>query len=95
MKDISFKAGNAFNQNKKSSQSNTLVTVNNGRTEMILHGNLIAYKEGGKLFITNCGWFTNVTKDRLNAIDGVSVNQKAGDWYLNGVKWNGKIIEVK
>lgn len=87
--------GNAFNANGKTTQGNTTVTTNNGRTEMILHGSLIAYKENGKLYITNCGYATNVTKDRLNSIDGVSIHQSNFNWFLNGKEWNGKLIEVK
>jgi hypothetical protein len=87
--------GNAFNANGRTGQGNTVVTTNNGRTEMVLHGHLIAYKENGKLFITNCGYATNVTKDRLNSIEGVRISQTNFEWFLNGVKWDGKLIEVK
>jgi hypothetical protein len=45
--------------------------------------------------VTNAGWFSNTTKERLNAIDGVSVYQKDWNWYLNGEQWNGKLIDVK
>lgn len=95
MRKITEAIGNAFNANGRAAQGNTTVSTSNGRTEMILHGHLIAYKENGRLFITNCGYATNVTKDRLNSIDGVRISQTNFEWYLNGVKWNGKLIEVK
>lgn len=36
------------------------------------------------------GWATPPTKERLNALDGVSIQQKKGKWYLNGVEWSGE-----
>ena len=57
---------------------------------------MIAYKMlgGNKIHIQNCGWFTNTTKERLNALPNVSIQQKKGVWYLNGEKWNGQIKEI-
>lgn len=62
---------------------------------LYLHENLIAKRENGKLYITNAGWKSNTTKERLNGLDGVSINQKDFQWYLNGEKWNGEWVEVK
>jgi hypothetical protein len=67
-------------------------------TILKLHGNRIAYRYNDPektLSISNCGWFSNTTKERLNAIPGVSIHQKNWEWYLNGEKWNGNIIDVK
>lgn len=67
-------------------------------TILKLHGNRIAFRYNDPektLSISNCGWFSNTTKERLNAIPGVSVNQKNWEWYLNGEKWNGNLIDVK
>lgn len=57
---------------------------------LLLHGNKIAklYSDGC-VDVTNAGWFTATTKDRLNGIPRVSVVQKKGVWYLNGVEWDG------
>jgi hypothetical protein len=55
-----------------------------------LHGNLIAYREGSDLFITAAGWLTNTTKERLNALPGVMINQVKGQWFLNGKEWDGR-----
>jgi len=62
-----------------------------------LHGNVIACKERqtGRLFITNCGWQSNTTKERLNAIKGVNIHQKNFVWYLNGKEWDGRWVEIK
>lgn len=57
---------------------------------LLLHGNKIAklYSDGS-VDVTSAGGNTPTTKDRLNGIPGVSVTQKAGVWYLNGVEWDG------
>lgn len=56
---------------------------------LFLFGNLIAvYYDNGDLEITNAGWATNTTKNRLNAL-GANITQKKGQWYLNGELWDG------
>jgi len=62
--------------------------------KMYLHGHLIAKKDINGLSITNCGYFTNVTKERLNGISGVSISQEKGVWYLNGKTWDGEWINI-
>lgn len=59
-----------------------------------LHGNDIATHVDGGIMIDSCGWKSNTTKERLNAIPGVSISQKKGEWYLNGVQWDGKVMFV-
>ena len=54
----------------------------------------LAKKENGKVYITNAGWFSDTTKERLNGIQGVSIHQKDYVWYLNGKEWNGKLTEI-
>lgn len=66
--------------------------IGNSHTDgkaLYLHGNKIAEYRDGQLHITAAGWKTNTTKERLNALPGVSINQKAGQWYLNGEPWDG------
>jgi len=46
-------------------------TVGNTSTDgesLWLHGNKIAWKENGKIYISSCGWETPTTKDRLNGL---------------------------
>jgi len=73
---------------------NTKVEHFQGVSKITLHGNLIA-KLDDHLHITNAGWTSNVTKERLNALQGVGIYQKNGEWYLNGEKWNGEWITIK
>lgn len=61
-----------------------------------LHGNKIAAIEAdGKMWVSNAGWASNTTKERLNGLPGVRVNQKDWQWYLNGAAWDGSPIYVK
>lgn len=94
MRKITKQAVNAFEKNKNFNDSNTIVKQENGVTKMFLFGNLIAKKENGKVYITNAGWESNTTKERLNAIQGVSIQQKNFVWYLNGKKWDGKLTKI-
>lgn len=96
MRKVTQKAIQNFNNSKNFKSGNTEVeTTKNGLTFLILHGNTIAIKdENGKIQITNCGWFSNTTKERLNAIDGVNIYQKNWNWYLNGKIWDGNLIEI-
>ena len=91
MRAITMEAVNAFVNGRNFKSSNTVVR---GKS-FYLHGNKIAwYDERGSLWITNCGWQTNTTKERLNGLPNVSIVQKNYQWYLNGQKWDGEPICV-
>ncbi len=80
----------AFNYHQKAKLNNTESTG----SELFLHGNKIAeWREDG-LWITNAGWSSNTTKERLNGVRGVSIYQKNFAWYLNGKEWDGRWIRV-
>ena len=106
MRKITTKAISAFNNDFTFSESNTTVTTGHGKHELTgdlkgrvttlsIFGNTIAVKIDGRTFITNCGYKTNTTKERLNGLDGVSISQANFIWYLNGKEWDGKLIEIK
>ena len=62
-----------------------------------LHGNKIAYRYNDPertLSITNAGWQSVTTKERLNGIPDVSIHQMNFVWYLNGEEWDGSLIDV-
>ncbi len=95
---ITAKAVQSFMNAKAFKSSNTEVKVLPNVTVLVLHGHEIAFRYNDPnrtLSITNCGWFTNVTKERLNALPSVNICQKRGQWYLNGNVWDGKLIDVK
>lgn len=98
MTQITQKAIDAFMNAENFKRDNTEVEVLPNVTVLRLFGNAIAYRYNDPertLSITNRGWFTNTTKERLNAIRGVHITQKKGEWYLNGEQWDGKLIDVK
>ena len=98
MRQITLDAVYAFMNAEKFKRDNTEVEVFENVTVLKLFGNKIAYLYNGPertLSITNAGWFTNTTKERLNAIPVVHIKQRKGEWYLNGEVWDGKLIDVK
>lgn len=98
MKKISIDAARAFLMGKKFKRGNTEVQILPNVSVLLLHGNEIAYQYNDPertLSVTNAGWFSVTTKERLNAIDGVSINQKNWVWYLNGEAWDGNLKDVK
>ena len=91
MRKITEHAVNAFENGGKLSEGN--MSVHDGL--MYLHGNLIAkYNEEGKLEISNAGWFSPTTAERLRGLKGVDLTTKNGNWFLSGKLWNGEMIEV-
>ena len=97
MRKITMETGKAFNKAMPFKESNTEIIVLPNVTIMKLFGNNIAYKYNDPqqtLSITNCGYSTPTTKDRLNAIDGVNIVQRNNVWYLNGKEWDGELIDV-
>ena len=80
----------AFMDRKKFNKGNMSVEVDTDVTKLKLHGNTIAtIDELGVLSISNAGWQSNTTKERLNGLPGVHVQQKNWSWYLNGNVWDG------
>lgn len=94
MKKVTQNATNAFHRSSEGKFGNTRIEVENGVTKMFLHGNLIAKSSAEGTFITNAGYSTNVTKERLNGLEGVYIHQKNWAWYLNGKEWDGSWIKV-
>jgi hypothetical protein len=90
MRKITEQAADCFHNILPYKKSNTEVTVDNGVVRMYLHGNCIAQKTPLATTITNCGWSTPTTKERLNGLSNVSIVQKKGYWYLNGKLWDGE-----
>lgn len=89
---------NAFYRGEAFKKSNMEVVVEPNVTILKLHNNPIAYLYNDPdktLSIRNAGWQSNTTKERLNALEGVSISQKNWVWYLNGEAWDGKLIDIK
>mgnify|MGYP003645007467 CR=1 FL=1 len=97
MRKITEESVKAFLNAKKFNKQNMSVEVLPNVTILKLHGNEIAYQYNDPqktLSITNCGWFTVTTKERLNALPNVNINQKNFVWFLNGVEWDGNKIDI-
>ena len=98
MRKITEQATNAFRNNESFNSSNTTVTVNERDVALSLHGHIIALKniKSGKIQISNKGWESNTTKERLNGVIAYcgngntdKISQKTGTWYWtdrNGTK---------
>jgi hypothetical protein len=94
MREVTNDTVNNFLNGVNCSIGNTTVTVNGNETNLLLFGNTIATKIGDKIQITNKGYFTNTTKERLNGLPNVKIIQKQKKWFLNGKEWDGKLIEI-
>ena len=97
MRLITKQSTNAFLNGEAFNKSNMRVEVLPNVTILRYQGNAIAYKYNDPkqtISITNCGWFSNTTKERLNALPSVSIVQKNFVWYLNGKEWNGNLTDI-
>tara|TARA_R110000782_G_C14668793_1_gene398734 strand:+ start:446 stop:739 length:294 start_codon:yes stop_codon:yes gene_type:complete len=97
MRKITIDSINAFLNARKFNRQNMSVEVLPNVTILKLHNNAIAYKYNDPkktLSITNCGWFSNTTKERLNGLPNVNIYQKNFEWFLNGKEWDGNLINI-
>jgi len=80
----------AFLAGRQFKKGNMKVVFEYGIFRLKLHNNTIAtIDELGVLSISNAGWSSNTTKERLNGFPGVHIRQKNWTWYLNGSEWDG------
>jgi len=60
-----------------------------------LHNNKIAARlDDGRMWISNAGWKSNTTKERLNGLPGVNIYQRNWEWFLNNQLWDGNPIYI-
>lgn len=62
---------------------------------LFLHNNKIAQHTSEGLMVSTARWNTATTRERLNGLRGVHVQQKKGILYLNGKEWEGEMILIK
>lgn len=96
MRKITRLAIDAFMSATPFKQSNTEVVVVETCSDLLLHGYLIARKFHitNNLYITDAGFQTNITMERLNGIPDVRISQKNSQWFLNGVSWDGRMVKI-
>ena len=87
----------AFIYGESFRRDNTEVRVEDSTVSIYLFGNKIASRsiKSTETVVSNCGWFSNTTKERLNALPNVYIRQKDYTWYLNGEQWDGTPRTVK
>lgn len=102
MRKITKESVKAFFNAERYFKNNTRTEVLPNVTILYLHDNPIAYRYNNPnrtLSISNCGWFSNTTKERLNGIlnhiGHAGIYQKNFSWFLDGEKWNGQRTEIK
>lgn len=93
MRAITQQSIEAFVNGMPFNKANMKVEINGNNVFLYLHGNMIANREGEKLFLTTCGWETNTTKERLNGVLSAynlpKINQSKGIWYIDKQEFNG------
>lgn len=90
MRQITEKIVHAF-------ENRVALKINNSRTDgtsLWLHNNKIAEWRNDGLWISNAGWDSRTTKERLNGLRGVRIHSYRGIWYLNGNAWDGGWINM-
>ena len=97
MRTITHLAVKKFMSMENFSRGNTQV-FNGDEVKLCLHGNNIATIKDNGLFITNCGWFSNTTKERLNGLLGslgrIGIQQRNFKWYLDEKEWDGSLVKL-
>ena len=88
MRKVTEQVVGAFERRQSRKVSNT----ETDGTSLWLHNNKIAQWKDGGIWISNAGWSSKTTKERLNGITGVNITQKKGEWYLNGHHWGGEWV---
>jgi hypothetical protein len=97
MRKITNKATRAFFNSEAFRENNTEVVVLQNTTILKLFGNEIAYRYNDPqrtLTITNKGYFTKTTLERLRGI-GANITVKKGIWFVDGKEWDGRRIDIK
>lgn len=85
----------AFYNRRKFNKSNMSVEIQDNKYPLLkLHGNTIAGMDHMGTWITDAGWPTRTTFERLNGLDDVYVNTKKGQTYLNGEAWDGEKVYI-
>lgn len=91
MRQVTERIVSAFLRNEVRRVSNSRT---DGRSIWLFENKIAEFRDNG-LWITNAGWPSPTTKERLNGIPDVSIFQKKGQWYLNGHAWDGTWVHVE
>lgn len=90
MKKVTQSITSAFVEGKPKKSPNTYT---DGLSLWLFNNKIAEHREDG-MYITNAGWKSRTTKERLNGLPNVSISQKKGEWYLNNNIWDGDWIKI-
>jgi len=85
---------NFYNRAKFNKSNMSVEITDEGFPLLKLHGNTIAGRDYKGLWITDAGWPTRTTFERLNGLNDVSIYTKRGQVYLNGEEWDGEKVYI-
>lgn len=94
MRKVTQEAAQSFKYCRPFRKQGTQVNCYKDETVLLLHSNKIAWKNKDGFFVSAAGWLTNTTKERLNGLPNVHIQQINHVWYLNGHPWDGKAIKI-
>ena len=76
--------------------NNQCLTIGNTSTDgtsIFLHGNkIIKRNEDGSISVTNSGWYSNTTKERLNMV--CRCHRSKGQWFINDIPYTGGWVNI-
>lgn len=95
MRKITSEAQYAFLNRENYMKSNTQVKQHDEvSASLYLHGSEIAWMDSNGIYISACGYFTNTTKERLNGLLGITIQQKNFEWFVNDEPWDGSALRI-
>lgn len=88
MRQVTYDIMQAFINHDRLSKSNSFTDG----SIVYLHGNAIVKRENNEIYISDAGWQSNTTKERLNGLlelvgDNRRVYQKNYTWFLGDDTW--------
>jgi len=92
MRKITEQISNSF-LNKKSRKIGNSET--DGRNFWLHREKIAKFDDDGFLWISNAGYPSNTTKERLNSLPCVRIHQKNFVWYLNNQAWGGEWVKTE
>jgi len=100
MKKITEQSIRAFLNTEKFNSTNTQTNCTLNTSELLLHGSVIAKRDRTGIYISNAGYTTNTTKERLNVLLGSlelpRIEQKNFQWYWNNKPFpDNEFIKIK
>lgn len=81
---------------KKLALNTYLVELENGNFAVRVHNtHVVTIRRNGTFVLNSGGWWTNLTRNRINQFSPARLYQKAGEWFLwtKKTRWGWKSVE--